>query len=200
LVREISYDPVHDAQAHFRHIMDALARPGKINSFPAIDINPPAALYPASSLIGFSLLNRDVSFHCINLPAQAHEYIHANTDSDQAELSGADFIFLNGGERANADLIQYAKTGDIRYPEQSATLIIQVSKLAYENFVGAQKLTLYGPGIQYSSIVYLDAIHPELLSMLTILNDSYPLGVDAFVTDTQGNFIGLPRTTQIQTG
>ncbi len=200
MVREISYDSVHDAQAHFRHIMDALARPGKINSFPTIEINPPAVLHPASSLIGFALLNRDVGFHCLNLSTQADEYIHTNTDSGKVELSHADFIFLNGAEVANVDPIQYAKTGNIRYPDQSATLIIQVSQLAYEHFGSAQKFTLSGPGIQDSSVLYVDSIYPELLSMLKILNDSYPLGVDAFVADTGGNFMGLPRTTQIQLG
>ncbi len=198
MVKEISYDPTHDAQLHFRVIMDAMARPGKINQFSHNTIHPPEKLNTASALIGFALLNRDVGFHCKELSEEVETYLRINTDAPLVALNDADFIFLEGNSSRVADSLQHVKTGNIKYPEQSATLIIQVAELSSTEIGESPVLILRGPGIASEQFVHVSHLHSSIVEILKILNDAYPLGVDVFITDSQGKFIGIPRTTQMQ--
>ena len=44
--RETTYDPVFDAQEHYRLLLDAMARPGKINTLPRLILSVPAGATP----------------------------------------------------------------------------------------------------------------------------------------------------------
>src|SRR5271155_3012849 len=95
--REVIYDEVFDAQQQFRLLLDSMARPGKINIMPDMDILPPAGLNKASAMIAFALLNTDVSFYAEGEGSDAIEsYIALNTTAAQVSVGEADFIFING--------------------------------------------------------------------------------------------------------
>ena len=51
-------DPVLDAQAAFRAIMDAMARPATVHSVPAL-VRPPAPLDPAAGAVACALIDAD---------------------------------------------------------------------------------------------------------------------------------------------
>ena len=42
--RETTYDPVFDAQEHYRLLLDAMARPGKINTLPRLILSQGAVV------------------------------------------------------------------------------------------------------------------------------------------------------------
>jgi len=196
LVREALYDPVFDAQVDFRKIMEAMARPGKIAELTHSHIHPPISLHISSALVAFSLLNGDVSFHCNDLPTEVSQYIKLNTAAKEAIVSEADFILLNG--EPVSEVIQQAKLGDIRYPEQSATCIIQVDTITSESEEDATKLTLKGPGIEDTITCFIKGLDRQYLWDLKMQNEAYPLGLDVFCTDKNNKLIGIPRTCQLR--
>jgi len=43
--REIQYDEIFDAQAHYRLLLDSMARPGKINVMPQLELTTPRGIH-----------------------------------------------------------------------------------------------------------------------------------------------------------
>ena len=66
--REAAYDTVHDAQRHFRVLLDAMARPGTLAHLQADHLQPPADLHRASALVGLA----PVSYTHLTLPTSPH--------------------------------------------------------------------------------------------------------------------------------
>ena len=193
--RETNYDEVLDAQEQFRLLLDCMARPGKINVLPDMDILPPAGINKGGTLIALSLFNADVSF--CSLADNSDEitaYLALNTGATVAEVNTADYIFLNGHQ--NPDLIDGAKHGNLSYPDESATLIIDVDKIAVEPFLNSIKLLLKGPGIETETVVFVEGINPRLLEAVKELNLEFPLGIDLMITDQQNNLICIPRSNR----
>ena len=193
--RETIYDEVYDAQENFRLLLDSMARPGKINVLPDMDILPPTGINKSSTLIALSLLNADASF--ISIATNNQEittYLALNTGATVASINTADYIFLNG-DQAPA-LIDGAKHGNLSYPEESSTLIIDVNKISISPILNAVQLILKGPGIETETVVYIDGINPHLLQAIKELNLEFPLGIDLMLTDKQNNLICIPRSNR----
>src|SRR5215469_9229075 len=95
MIREIAYDPVFDAQEHYRLLLDAMARPGTIRVLPRVEISTPAELTSAAALVGFALLNADVSFYAAGGDAVTR-YLVVNTSARPVDRTAADFVFADG--------------------------------------------------------------------------------------------------------
>jgi alpha-D-ribose 1-methylphosphonate 5-triphosphate synthase subunit PhnH len=193
--REIHYDEVFDAQAHYRIILDAMARPGKVCRLPVLELDAPEGIHSASLLTGFALLNADVSFA---VPGREDmsigEYISLNTSSRHTEAEHANFVFLQGGQ---VQEIAHLKMGTLSYPEESATLIVDVAAISGGPLPGALALELSGPGVNGSSKVYVDGLNVFILRALRQQNLEFPLGIDAIFTDTEQRIFCIPRTSRI---
>ncbi len=193
--REVNYDEVFDAQEQFRIIMDAMARPGKINTLPHLDILPPLGLNEASALVALGLLNADVTFACSEFNVyEIQSYININTSAQLTNLEKADYIFLTGQE--DVSIVENVKVGKLSYPEQGATLIFSVSQIGEDKTEGTLKLVLKGPGIKNENVVFAAGINPGLLNQIRIINQEFPLGVDLIVTDVNNQLICIPRSNQ----
>ncbi len=191
--REVIYDEVFDAQEQFRLLLDSMARPGKINIMPDMDIIPPAGLNKASAMIAFALLNTDVSFYAEGEGSDAIEsYIALNTTAAQVGISEADFIFING--LYDAGIIFDAKTGTLPYPEESATFVIDVDTITEDAGDSELTLTLKGPGIETTKQVYINGLNPGILKAVKEQNMEFPLGVDLILTDKNNNILCIPRS------
>ncbi len=191
--REVIYDEVFDAQEQFRLLLDSMARPGKINSMPDMDIIPPAGLNKASAMIAFALLNTDVSFYAEGEGSDAIEsYIALNTTAAQVGVGEADFVFING--LYDAGIIFDAKTGTLPYPEESATFVIDVDAITEDAGDSELILTLKGPGIETTKQVYINGINPGILKAVREQNMEFPLGVDLMLTDKNNNILCIPRS------
>ncbi|HEV2479427.1 MAG TPA: phosphonate C-P lyase system protein PhnH [Puia sp.] len=229
--RETAYDPVFDAQEHYRLLLDAMARPGKINILPRLLLAIPApatgavpsavtgaASQPgsrvftdAAALVGFALLNADVSFFVDGPGADpASRYLLVNTSARPATLEEADFVFASG--RASAVLVEAMKKGSLPYPEEGATLILSVGALATEpsglgmipdgaaaGHTGNDlALTLQGPGILDKKMLFVRGLNATLMEGLQQSNIEFPLGVDTILTDGDGRVAGIPRSSRIR--
>jgi alpha-D-ribose 1-methylphosphonate 5-triphosphate synthase subunit PhnH len=190
---ELNYDIVFDAQQHFRLLLDSMSRPGKINSFPAIDMLPPPGLHQATALTGFALLNTDVTFYIAgNSSDEIAGYLLVNTGSQPAEMSVADYVFLP--EKYYSDDLYDARNGTSVYPEDSATIVAEAELISEGAVNGALEITLKGPGVNGEAKVFVRGISNQLLEFIKIQNDEYPLGIDLVITDRQNNLICIPRS------
>jgi alpha-D-ribose 1-methylphosphonate 5-triphosphate synthase subunit PhnH len=197
--REVIYDEVFDAQQQFRLILDSMARPGKINTMPDMDILPPAGINKASALVAFALLNTDVSFSVEGEESEEIEsYIALNTTADRVSITEADFIFINGW--TDTEIIAEAKTGTLSYPENSATFVIDTEAIEETAVEGSIMLTLKGPGIETQKEVYIKGINPDMLKAVLEQNLEFPLGIDLMLTDRSNRILCIPRSNQFLVG
>ncbi len=196
LNRESHYDEVFDAQLHFRIILDAMAKPGIIKTIDGVKINPPQGIHHASSLIGFALLNADTCFSSVQLnQKEIAEYLLLNTGAPFVTEASADFIFMDGMQPA--ELIASIKFGTLEYPENSATIIIDVEEISDSMNEGSLSLILSGPGIENQHRVFIKGMGEQIISFRSEVNAEYPLGIDMILTDLNNRMICIPRTSKI---
>jgi len=192
---ELNYDTVFDAQQHFRLLLDGMSRPGKINTFPEMDILPPDGLNQASALTGFALLNPDVTYYIAGDNSDdIASYLLVNTASRQAEISIADYVFLP--EEYGPDGLQEARTGTPVYPEDSATFIASAEQITKQLSENSLAITLKGPGVKGEAEVFVRGISTELLDFVKEKNSEYPLGIDLIITDRHNNILCIPRSNK----
>jgi len=192
MIREVNYNEVFDAQVHFRTILDSMARPGKVNNIGEIKIQSPANLHPASALVAFALLNRDVAFYVRNNKEEISEYFVVNTNSKPTTISNADFVFIAGTD--DDQILLETNIGVLEYPEKSATIIIDVDHIYDVPKDQTHEIILQGPGVDGEKRVYVSNISSNILQALKEQNSEYPLGVDVILTDGEGNIMCIPRS------
>ena len=192
--REIQYDEIFDAQAHYRLVLDSMARPGKINVMPSMELTTPQGIHAAGALVGFALLNSDVSFYVDGPSAEdVSLYLLVNTSARPAEAETADYVYLNG--TADADILYRLKTGTLPYPESSATVIAAVDELGGETGL---VLTLSGPGVDGERQLSVAGLDTGLLEALVTINAEFPLGIDMVLTDPRGRIACIPRSSRVR--
>ena len=200
--RETTYDPVFDAQEHYRLLLDAMARPGKINILPRMQITTPPQLTSAAALVGFALLNADVSFFVAGSePEVPTRYLLVNTSARPVDAHEADFVFATGA--ASPMLVESMKKGSLPYPEEGATLILDVPALATEpqglgHGGSGLALTLQGPGVAGQCILFVRGLNATLVEGLQQSNIEFPLGIDLILTDGDGRMACIPRSSRIR--
>jgi alpha-D-ribose 1-methylphosphonate 5-triphosphate synthase subunit PhnH len=192
--REIQYDEIFDAQAHYRLLLDSMARPGKINVMPTLELTTPQGIHAAGALVGFALLNSDVSFYVDGPSAEdVSLYLLVNTSARPAEAETADYVYLNG--IADAEILYRLKTGTLPYPESSATVIAAVEELGGETGL---VLTLSGPGVDGERQLSVAGLNTALLEALVTINAEFPLGIDLMLTDPTGRIACIPRSNRVR--
>jgi alpha-D-ribose 1-methylphosphonate 5-triphosphate synthase subunit PhnH len=192
--REIQYDEIFDAQEHYRLVLDSMARPGKINVMPRLELTTPQGIHAAGALVGFALLNSDVSFYVDGPSAEdVSLYLLVNTSAKPAEAEEADYVYLNG--TASAEILYRLKTGTLPYPENSATAIVAVEELGGETGL---VLTLSGPGVDGERQLSVAGIDTGLLEALVTINAEFPLGIDLVLSDPMGRIACIPRSSRVK--
>jgi alpha-D-ribose 1-methylphosphonate 5-triphosphate synthase subunit PhnH len=198
--RETVYDQVFDAQEHYRILLDAMARPGTINVLPRMSLTTPPALTGAAALVGFALLNADVTFYADGEAADVvTRYLVVNTAARPESPENADFVFAAG--TASAALLADMKKGTLPYPDEGATLVASVGALASEVQAPGGKpylaLTLEGPGIRGKKTFFVTGLSSELVAGLQQCNQEFPLGVDLILTDPGHRIACIPRSSRV---
>jgi len=187
----ITYDVVFDAQQHYRLILDSMARPGKINVIPPVEIDEPMDINNASALIAFALLNTDASFYAAE-GDEVSNFISLNTSAVNADLEDADLVFISGLHEE--EFVQQLKAGTLSYPENSATIIADVNRISKVKINASLELTLKGPGVKDAEAIYIAGLNAAILDELKTQNEEFPLGIDLILTDRDNNMICIPRS------
>lgn len=174
--------PVQSANV-FRSIMNAMARPGVIQTIDCT--SPPMGLSPAAGTMLLTLCDPETPVY---LAGGLDNRIIRDwlTFHTGAPLVGAkDAVFAVGLWNALMPITRFA-IGTEQYPDRSTSLIVESSSLSNTGVV------LSGPGIQQTVQFALPAVDPFKRNAAL-----FPLGCDFYFTsDTQ--IAALPRTTQVE--
>lgn len=181
-------DPVIDAQAAFRAVLEAMSRPGRV-VVAGTALRPPAPMNRAAAALLLTLADADtplaqdggedvaawLRFHC-GAPLVAPE--------------AAAFVLATGAAPALASLVQ----GTEEEPQDGATLILQVEAL-----VSGEGWRLTGPGIETEHRLRVDGAPEGFLAAWTRNRAGFPRGVDV-VLCAGDRLAALPRTVSIAEG
>ena len=195
--KELLYDNVFDAQEHYRLLLDCMARPGEVRTLAAPEMHPPAGIHASAALVGFALLNADASFYAAGREGEAvTSYLRENTDGVTADVSGADFIFMEGETPDAADLIARVRVGTLPYPEGGATIVLSVADLSQ----GELTIILSGPGVAVENTMHISGLHIDILEAVQQQNEEFPLGIDLILADPKGRVAAIPRSSRVRWG
>jgi alpha-D-ribose 1-methylphosphonate 5-triphosphate synthase subunit PhnH len=186
-------DPIHDAQACFRAVMNALARPGSHQNVTSVGLEPPKPLTPTAAAIALTLLDYDTPVW-LDRPLMASEAVKAflrfHTGAPiVTEPIEAAFALVSDP----AHLIPLASfnQGSAEYPDLSTTVV-----LTGQNFNNALSVKLTGPGIKDTARLAAGPIPPIFWEQVISNNKQFPRGIDLiFAGETE--IVALPRSTLI---
>jgi alpha-D-ribose 1-methylphosphonate 5-triphosphate synthase subunit PhnH len=183
-------EPVAAAQIVFRALMDALSRPGRVVSLPAL-MHAPRELEPAAAAIGLGILDGDTALWMPGDCAAAAAWLRFHTGCRIVRsVADADFILLPRGCET-PDLSQL-RLGSDEAPHGSATLIVAVARL--ESGRGAR---LTGPGIDGEARLSIAGAPDGLLARRDEMVSAFPRGFELVLCC--GDMIAaLPRTTRVE--
>lgn len=175
-------DPPRDAARAFRAALQALARPGRIET--VAGATPPAPASVAAGALLLTLCDGDTGVHL----ARSHDtpelraWITFHTGAPLVAPEAAAFAL--GTWEALQPLPRFA-AGTADYPDRSATLVVERDTLEQ----AGTRVT--GPGIDGSA--YLDLPEPEAF---VANRRDFPLGLDFYLA-CGARLAGVPRSTRI---
>lgn len=186
-------NPVPDAQASFRALMDAMARPGTIRSIQT-DAEPPAPLGIAQGALLLTLADHDTPVWLS--PALARPIVkgwvgfHTGAEIAVSPAHGR-FAFI-GADDPVPDFLGFA-AGSQDYPDRSATLVIELPALA-----GGAELVARGPGIKGAAAIAPVGLPADFVRRWSANRGLFPRGIDVVLTSGAA-LMALPRSTELQT-
>jgi alpha-D-ribose 1-methylphosphonate 5-triphosphate synthase subunit PhnH len=182
-------DPVRDSQRVFRPVLDAMAHPGRISELPSL-AGGVGKLGPAATMICLALvdyetpvwLDRSLS------SSKAIAFLRFHTGAPLAEdARAAAFAVLDGPSTPLSGF----RTGSDAYPEEGATVIIQVPALS-----DTGPFSLSGPGIDGTAAFGADSLDDAFWRERNEVNSGFPRGIDLILC--AGRRIAcLPRTSRV---
>lgn len=184
-------DPALNNQRIFRAILLTMSHPGTVTALGNWP-NPPNGLHPATAAVCLALVDMDTPLWLgPDTPTDVSTYLrfHSGCPVTGEQEECAFGLILNGHELP--DLARFSP-GEIKHPDRSATVIIQVSSID----VG-RGVRLNGPGIHDATQLHVDGLHLDFWQALKQNNRRFPLGYDVILT-TETEIVSLPRTVQVE--
>jgi alpha-D-ribose 1-methylphosphonate 5-triphosphate synthase subunit PhnH len=179
-------DPVLDAQAAFRAVMEAMARPGTVRRLAAAPDAPPP-LAPAAAAVLLALADADTPLWT-DAPEEARGWIAFHTGAPLlAAPEEAAFLLATGAMPPLARL----RAGSDEAPQEGATLIAQVEALR----PGAG-WRLSGPGIAQAHRLAVAGLPADFPAQWAANAARFPRGVD-LVLAAGDALAAFPRTLRI---
>lgn len=185
-------DPALGSQAVFRAALQALSRPGQIQTV-GVEAPTPPGVHAAAALTLLALLDQDCTLWLS--PTLAHSpaaaWLRFHTGCRLVERAGqAQFAWIAGVAELPA-LDEFALGSEFE-PETSTTCLVQVDGL--ENAGG---WTLQGPGIDGTCRLAVAGLGDDFAAQWRDNHARFPRGVDLLLC-AGGRLAGLSRTTRIK--
>lgn len=180
-------NPVFGAQAAFRALMDAMARPGRLQ--PLADLpDAPEPILPVAAAALLALADAETPVWT-DAPAEARAWIAFHTG---AVLVGspadAEFLLATGAIPPLAAL----RAGSDEMPQDGATLIAQVRALE-----AGSGWRLTGPGIEHAHRLAVSGLPDDFLAQWAANARRFPRGVDVILAAGDA-LAAFPRTLRIE--
>ena len=184
-------DPVMDAQRAFRASLAAMAEPGLVHRCTA-RIDAPPGVSNAAIVIALTLADRDTPVWMDgSYSDHVLRYLRFHSGCPIASQRGeALFALLGAWSRTFA--IADFPAGDERYPDRSATLIIDCEALT-----GGSEVVWSGPGIRGSRRVSPIPPFADFWHSVRANGARYPLAADILLV-AGDEIMGLPRSTRVE--
>ena len=186
-------DPVHDAQACFRAIMSAMARPGTRHPLDTKSLAPPEPLSPAAAALALTLFDYDTPIW-LDRPLMQSDAVkaflrfHTGAPILSEPVDAAFALFSD--PKSMIPLASFNQ-GSAEYPDQSTTVI-----LTGQHFGKEQAVTLEGPGIKDNAVFSAGPTPPVFWDQVVSNNRQFPRGIDLIFAGTK-EIAALPRSTRI---
>ncbi len=183
-------EPGLDAQRSFRALLAAMSEPGTLHHL-VTAIEPPAGLSPAAANVLLTLADHDTPIWLAPaINGAGAGYVRFHCGAPIAGSPGEARLAIIDGAIADVPLSAFA-IGEDRYPDRSATIIVQCTQL-----VSGRPVSLSGPGIRGSRLVAPDGLRPGFWTEVAANHAHYPLGVD-FVLVAGSTIMAIPRSTAV---
>lgn len=180
--------PVFEAQAAFRALMDATARPGTIHDLPA-GLEPPAPLGAGSAALMLTLCDPDTpvwlaeALRGEGVSAWIAFQCGAPLVGDSARAA---FAFAVAGDMPALSALN---AGTQEYPDRATTLVVELEALE-----GGEEIVIEGPGILGRSRIAPKGLPHAFLKEREDNRALFPRGVDVVLV-SGARVMALPRST-----
>ncbi|MBU8538187.1 phosphonate C-P lyase system protein PhnH [Falsiroseomonas tokyonensis] len=179
-------DPVLDAQASFRAVLQAMSRPGQVQRVPDLPELPPG-LSPAAAAVLLTLVDAETRL-CLRAGPEAAAWVRFHCGAPLVTAGAAQFVLDREAALPALD------PGTEEEPERGATLILEVASLTE-----GRGWRLTGPGIRDEHRLHVGGAPPGFLADWTANRARTPCGVDVILC--AGDAIAaLPRSVAIEEG
>jgi len=185
-------DKVLSAQSTFRSVMDAMARPGRVQRITA-DVGAPDGMMAGTAAIALTLFDHDTPIWLDSAMSRTSDVAKWLKFHTSAPIVGDSAIcsFALIGDAKYLPPLERFPFGSNEYPDRSATLILQVQSLTR-----GPAFELRGPGIDGTALLRA-AIQPhDLFERLAINATLFPRGIDVVLVHDDG-VVAIPRTTRL---
>ena len=180
-------DPVHEAQATFRAVLDAMARPGVLHQV-GERLAAPAPLDPATAAVLLTLVDNETPLWLDPSAAAARDWLafHCGASCVGRMQDAAFAVALTLPE------LDDLPAGSHEAPEASATLILQIAALG-----SGTRYRLAGPGLRAPALLAVDGLPADFVSRWQRNHALYPRGVDVILCAGTA-LAALPRSVSIE--
>lgn len=179
-------DPVADAQATFRAVLDAMARPGTIHAV-APGLDAPAPLDPATAALLLTLVDPDTPLWVEPALAPARDWIAFHCGALLVAVPEA-ASFLLATVLPPLDTL---RRGSDEAPEEGASVILQLSALGE-----GTRFRLDGPGLAAPASFAAAGLGAGFVAAWHANRAGFPRGVDLLLgCDTR--IAALPRSVAV---
>ncbi|HTU56292.1 MAG TPA: phosphonate C-P lyase system protein PhnH [Acetobacteraceae bacterium] len=181
-------DPVGGAQACFRGLLDAMARPGTLHEVGELAAPPP--LDPATASVLLTLVDADTTLWLDEPCAPAREWVLFHCGAPLvADPAGAAFALALAMPKLAA-----LSAGSDAAPEDGASLILQVAALR-----SGLPYRISGPGLKEPALLQVQGLPEDFAAQWAANHALFPRGIDLVLTAGR-LFCCLPRSVQIGMG
>jgi alpha-D-ribose 1-methylphosphonate 5-triphosphate synthase subunit PhnH len=182
-------DPVHEAQAAFRAVLEALSRPGQRMAIGRRVKGLP--LGPAMAHLLLALTDDDTPVWWQHEGGEAADWLRFHTGASVA-AAPADATFAVIGDIAALPPLDVFAAGSVESPEHAATLLIEIPSLSE-----GPAVEWHGPGIREMQTVRVAGLPASFWTQWQANHAAFPQGVDIVFTCADA-VLGLPRTTRVR--
>jgi alpha-D-ribose 1-methylphosphonate 5-triphosphate synthase subunit PhnH len=184
--------PVFDSQRTFRQLLQAMARPAVPRALPVLPPSPAPIAHSAMAIL-LTLCDATTSVWLQQPNDEAIRHLRFHAGLRMAEQTNhADFALIT--DPASIPSLEHFAHGDLRYPDRSASLIVQV-----DGFRTDAAMRFAGPGIHDTQSLAIDGVPNDFWHQREALAAQLPLGIDLFFVAAQ-HVVALPRTTRLLEG
>jgi alpha-D-ribose 1-methylphosphonate 5-triphosphate synthase subunit PhnH len=180
-------EPVTEAQATFRAVLDAMARPGRLHQA-GERLTAPAPLDPATAAVLLTLVDNETPLWLEASVAAARDWLAFHCGAIIVEAPDRAAFAV---ARALPDLTTLP-AGTHEAPEASATLIMQIAALGT-----GTRYRLSGPGLREPTQLAASGLPADFIAQWQRNHALFPRGVDIILC-ARTTLAALPRSVAIE--